>query len=475
MFKRSYVYVVLLLLTALVVLAACGGKATPAPTKAAPTPAPTKAKEMPTPAPTKAKEMPTPTKAKEKPTQAPAEKVTLRVWTHQNESFNNAYHELAKAYMAEHPNVEIKFETFDYDTYIQTLQTALPAGTEADVLQMFGSWVCSYAKGGNLAEVPADMLTVDKAKEMFFAPPIGGYICDGKLYGVPQEFNIEYGAAMVNTKLADEVGATNYKQGWKTWDDLIADAKKLTVIEDGAMTRAGFMFTHADGISSMFYSLILQYGGQYLQDHTFKVNTPEGKKALALMKRFVDEKVVDPVLFNDEENWVGDAYFEGMVGIAVVGPWVIPEYGPDYPDVVKVTKYVKLPYEGDAPVFAAASGWGLTVSAHSKVKDAAWDFVKFVTMNADNALQWNLATGTLPAMRANAEGAAKEKLVGEFPYFEPFLEILPYGKYEGAFPDRDYVWYEVTYPEILSFLQGNQTMEETLQNIEQAVQESLQQ
>ncbi len=475
MFKRSYVYVVLLLLTALVVLAACGGKATPAPTKAAPTPAPTKAKEMPTPAPTKAKEMPTPTKAKEKPTQAPAEKVTLRVWTHQNESFNNAYHELAKAYMAEHPNVEIKFETFDYDTYIQTLQTALPAGTEADVLQMFGSWVCSYAKGGNLAEVPADMLTVDKAQEMFFAPPIGGYICDGKLYGVPEEFNIEYGAAMVNTKLADEVGATNYKQGWKTWDDLIEDAKKLTVIEDGAMTRAGFMFTHADGISSMFYSLILQYGGQYLQDHTFKVNTPEGKKALALMKRFVDEKVVDPVLFNDEENWVGDAYFEGMVGIAVVGPWVIPEYGPDYPDVVKVTKYVKLPYEGDAPVFAAASGWGLTVSAHSKVKDAAWDFVKFVTMNADNALQWNLATGTLPAMRANAEGAAKEKLVGEFPYFEPFLEILPYGKYEGAFPDRDYVWYEVTYPEILSFLQGNQTMEETLQNIEQAVQESLQQ
>ncbi len=475
MFKRSYVYVVLLLLTALVVLAACGGKATPAPTKAAPTPAPTKAKEMPTQAPTKAKEMPTPTKAKEKPTQAPAEKVTIRVWTHQNESFNNAYHELAKAYMAEHPNVEIKFETFDYDTYIQTLQTALPAGTEADVLQMFGSWVCSYAEGGNLAEVPADMLTVDKAQEMFFAPPIGGYICDGKLYGVPEEFNIEYGAAMVNTKLADEVGATNYKQGWKTWDDLIEDAKKLTVIEDGAMTRAGFMFTHADGISSMFYSLILQYGGQYLQDHTFKVNTPEGRKALALMKRFVDEKVVDPVLFNDEENWVGDAYFEGLVGIAVVGPWVIPEYGPDYPDVVKVTKYVKLPYEGDAPVFAAASGWGLTVSNHSKVKDAAWDFVKFVTMNADNALQWNLATGTLPAMRANAEGAAKEKLVGEFPYFEPFLEILPYGKYEGAFPDRDYVWYEVTYPEILSFLQGNQTMEETLQNIEQAVQESLQQ
>ena len=472
MSRKNQWYTIIMFVLVLALLAACGGKATPtkepAPTKAAqqPTQAPKQPTKAPTARPTKAQEKPTPTK---KP---PAKTITLRVWTHQNESFNNAYHALAKAYMAKHPNVKIKFETFDYDTYIQTLQTAIPAGTEADVLQMFGSWVCSYAKGGNLAEVPADMLTVDKAQEMFFAPPIGGYICDSKLYGVPEEFNIEYGAAMVNTKLADQVGATNYKQGWKTWDDLISDAKKLTVFKDGAMTRAGFMFTHADGISTMFYSLILQYGGQYLEGNTFKVNTPEGKKALSLMKRFVDEKVVDPVLFNDDENWVGDAYFDQMVGIAVVGPWVIPEYKSDYPDVVKVTKYVKLPYEGDKPVFAAASGWGLTVSNHSKAKDAAWDFVKFVTLNADNALLWNMETGTLPAMKDNAKGASREKLVKKFPYFEPFLEILPYGKYEGAFPDRDYVWYEVTYPEILNFLQGNQTMEKTLEDIQKAVQDS---
>ena len=416
----------------------------------------------------------TPTAAPAKEEAPPAaEKVTIRVWTHQNESFNDAYKALAEAYMAEHPNVEITFETFDYDTYIQTLQTAIPAGTEADILQMFGSWVCSYAQGGSLAEVPSDILAVDKASEMFFAPPVGGYTCDGKLYGLPQEFNVEYGAALVNTKLAKEVGATKYQQGWASWDDLLDDAKKFVVISDGAMTRAGFMFTHADGISTMFYSLIRQYGGEYLTDGTFKVTTPEAEKALTLMKRFVDEGVIDPVLFNDEENWVGDAYFEEMVGIAVIGPWVVPEYSGDYPEVAKASVYVRLPYEGDKPTFVAASGWGLTVSAKSKVQDAAWDFVKFVALNADNALQWNIATGTLPALKANAEGAAREKLVKEFPYFAPWLDIMPYGVYEGAFPDRDFVWYEVTYPEILNFLQGNQDMATTLKNIEQAVQDSM--
>ncbi len=415
----------------------------------------------------------TPTASSEAAGGAEGAKITLRVWTHQNESFNDAYRALADAYMAKHPNVEITFETFDYDTYIQTLQTAIPAGSEADVLQMFGSWVCSYAEGGALAEVPASVLTLEQAQADFFAPPIGGYTCDGKLYGVPQEFNIEYGAALVNTRLAEEVGATNYQQGWASWDDLLADAKKFVVEEGGAMSRAGFMFTHADGISSMFYSLIRQYGGHYLQDGTFTVTTPEAEQALTLMKRFVDEGVIDPVLFNDEENWVGDAFFEEMVGIAVIGPWVIPEYRGDYPEVAEAATYVPLPYEGEHPTFVAASGWGLTVSAHSQMQDVAWDFVKFVALNQDNALQWNIATGTLPALQANAQGEARQKLVEAFPYFAPWLDLLPYGEYEGAFPDRDFVWYEVTYPEILSFLQGDQDMATTLQNIEQAVRDSM--
>ena len=414
-------------------------------------------------------------KAEEPKAEEPSgEAVTIRVWTHQNNAFNGGYQALADQYMAEHPNVTIKFESFDYDTYIQTLQTALPAGTEADILQMFGSWVCSYAEGNNLAEVPADVLTLDDAQSKILAAPIGGYICDGKLYGIPQEYNIEYGAVMVNTKLADEAGATNYKEGWKDWDAFIEDAKKLTVEQDGVMTRAGFNFTGSDGIATMFHSLILQYGGQYLQDGEYTVTTPEGQKTLELMKRLVDEGLVDPVLFNDTENWVGDSYFEETSAIGLVGPWAIPEYSGDYPEVAAATKYVRLPSVGDAPVFAAASGWGLTVSANSKVQDAAWDFVKYVTLNADNAVSWNLASGTLPALNENLSGANADKLVSEFSYFEPFLDLLQYGQFEGHFPDRDFVWYEVTYPEVLNFLQGNSTIDDTLQTIQDSVRGSFQ-
>jgi len=394
------------------------------------------------------------------------------VWTHQNDAFNDGLKSLAEAYTAENPNVTSDFETFDYDTYIQTLQTALPAGTEADILQMFGSWVCSYVEGGNLAEVPSGVLTVDEAEAQVFAAQLAGYACDDKLYGVPQEFNIEYGAALVNTQIAADAGLTNITDGWSSWDDFIADVKQLAEVKDGVMTRAGYNFTGSDGTSYTFYSLILQNGGQYLTDDGFSVNTPEGMKALELMKKFVDEGLLDPVLFNDEENWVGDSFFEETSATGLVGPWVIPEYAGDFEDVAAVTEYVALPSISADPVFAAASGWGLTVSTNSEAQDAAWDFVKFVTLNPDNAVQWNIASGTLPALKANATGAAGENLVAEFPYFEPFLKILEYGQNEGKFPDRDLVWYDITYPRILNFLQGNATAEETLETIEREVNES---
>ena len=133
------------------------------------------------------------------------------MWTHVNKSFNKAYQELADAYMAENPDVTIELETFDYDSYIQTLQTSLPAGNEADILQMFGSWTCSYAD--NLSTVPEDVLSLADAEDAFFPGPLGGYECDDQLYGMPQESNVEYGATLVNTAMAEDAGCRARRLG----------------------------------------------------------------------------------------------------------------------------------------------------------------------------------------------------------------------------------------------------------------------
>jgi multiple sugar transport system substrate-binding protein len=396
------------------------------------------------------------------PTEPPAaEKVSLRMWAHQNEAFNAGYEALIEAYEAKNPNVDITLETFEYDLYIQTLQTAMPAGEEADILQLFGTWTSEYAE--RLLPVLDDVMSVAEAKEVFYPSTIGGFIVDGTLYGLPQETNLEYGGVLVNKTLYEDAGLT-YPPVWESMDDVLADAKALVQVEGDVMTVSGFHFASSDGAFFSFVAGIKQRGGDYWNaDQTgFTFNTPEAKAQLQWMVDAIQvHGVSDPVLFEDAEGWVGDEFFQGRVGIGYIGTWMIAEGRVGYPDFEDEWDYLWLPpVAGGQHKFVADSGWGLTVSPNSEHPDVAWDFAKFVATDADNALSWNIASGTIPAMPAVAKS---DEIASEMPWVAKALDVLPYGEYLGNMPDRDLIVYEIVYPHILYALQGLETVDEALQ------------
>jgi multiple sugar transport system substrate-binding protein len=391
------------------------------------------------------------------------EKVTLRMWVHTNNAFIAGYEQVIEAYEAQHPNVDIQLENFDYELYIQTLQTAMPAGEEADILQLFGTWVSQYYE--RLSPVPDDVMTLSVAEDTFYAAPLGGYVVDGKLYGMPQEFNCEYGGVLVNKTLFESAGVT-YPPQWQSLDDVVADGVALSQYDDsGTMTVAGWHFTAADPIAASFLAGIMQRGGDYWNsDHTgFTFNTPEAKAELQFMLDAVNAGVVDPVLFNDSTNFTIDAFFQGLVGIGYIGTWAIAEGQANFPDFDNEWDYFFLPPVQGDPVFVADSGWGLAVSPNSQHQDVAWDFIKFATSVPENAQSWNIASGTIPAMPAVAESP---EVAVAMPWVAKALEILPYGQYLGNMPDRDLTMYEIIYPHILNVLQGVETVDEALQAID---------
>jgi len=407
------------------------------------------------PAPTEA-----PAEEEAAPPAAEEEKVELRFWMHQNPAFIAADEEVIRQFEAEHPNVTIKMESFEYDLFIQTLQTAMPAGTEGDIIEMFGTWVCSYADGGRLAEMPESVMSRSEAEELFFAAPLQGYDCGGKLYGLPNEFNIENGAALVNPAMFEAAGL-EYPPTWDTTEDLLSDAQKLTQFDGDVMTVAGYDFVTGDGLAFQLLAGILQRGGDYWKPDGsgLQLDTPEARETLEWMKSLVDEyKVVDPILFNDDSNWVGDAFFSDQTAIGFVGPWAAAEGLTEYPDFE--FDYVAIPnYAGDKPYFAADAGWGKVVSVNSEHKDIAWEFVKFATANADNAKTYNVASGTIPALKSVADDPA---LLDELPWIAADLPILQYGRFIGPLPDRDLFWYDIVYPHVLGVLQDTETIDEAL-------------
>jgi multiple sugar transport system substrate-binding protein len=395
---------------------------------------------------------------------APAEKVTLRLWSHQNAAFQKANEELIAKFTAQNPNIEIKYENFPYDQYIQTIQTAMAAKNEADVIEMFGTWTCSYAKGGRLAEVPADVMTYEQAQQVYFKAPLDGYYCDGKLYGLPHEFNLENGGALVNPTLFEK-HVVAYPPQWKTFADMIADAQKLTEVQGGQMMTAGFSPVTGDGISFTFLAGILQQGGKYFAEDGkhFNFDTPEAHQTIQMLVDLAQKyKVVDPVLFNDTQNAVSTSFFTGNIAIGFVGSWAAGEGKIEYPDMK--FDYVQIPpYFGTEQKFAADSGWGKVVSVNTKHPAEAWKLVKFMVTEQESALTWNIETKTIPAMKALVENP--EKLLAAAPFIKATFSLLPHGQYIGDVTERDQLFYEIIYPAILEAMQGTTTVDDAAKKI----------
>jgi multiple sugar transport system substrate-binding protein len=396
------------------------------------------------------------------PTGSTEEKVTLRFWSMDNVAFNAGYDALIKSYMDAHPNVTITRESFNYDLYIQTLQTAMPAKEEADILQIFGTWTPQYYE--RLASVPDSVMLLGDAQKLWYAAPLGGFTINGKMYGLPQEFNCEYGGVLVNKTMFEAAGLT-YPPQWKTMDDVVADGVKLSKSdESGMMSVSGFDFVASDPLGFAFLAGIKQRGGDYWNaDRTgFTFDTPEAKAQLTWMVDAVNQGIIDPVVFNNDSNWVGSAFFTNKVGIGYIGTWQIAEGLANYPDFKDEWDYFFLPSVQGDPKFVADSGWGMSVSPNSKYQDIAWDFAKFVTADPKNAIIWNIASGTIPAI---PEVAKSEEIAAKMPWVAKALAILPYGEYLGVMPDRDLIMYEILYPRLLEALQGVKTIDETLQTI----------
>ncbi|RLT31171.1 MAG: extracellular solute-binding protein [Chloroflexi bacterium] len=400
---------------------------------------------------------------------AAGEKVTIRLWSHQNSAFNKVNQELIDGFMKENPDITVKYETFPYDQFIETLQTSMPAGTEADVIEMFGSWVCNYADGARLADMPADVMSYKEAQEVFYQAPLDGYYCNGNLYGLPNEFNLEYGGALVSPALYEKAGIP-FPPAYTDYNTLISDAKKMTVLDGDTMTTAGFHFVGGDTLGFLLLSGILEQGGTYFAEDGkhFNFESPESLNVIRTLTRYAQEdKVIDATLFSGD-NGLPNAFFNGNVGIGYIGSWAAGVGKVDFPDFK--FDYVMLPpMFGTEPKFVADAGWGKVVSKNTKHSEASWKLVKYMTAERANALKFNQISGTIPAMKSIVE--QPDEILAVQPWIKPTFALLKHGAYLGNVTDRDQLFYEIIAKNLTDALTGAVTPEQAAAAIQKQANE----
>lgn len=358
------------------------------------------------------------------------DKIKLVFWGHINEPWNHGYQEIAKKFTEQNPDIEIEFEFFPYDQFESKVQTSLMSNSGgADIYELWGGWAIDFAPTGSLAQVSDDIQS--KVFENYYEPTFGALTHDGKLYGLPLEFNIEYGAMLINDKLMEDKAL----EIPTTWADLRETAKKATTSENGSITIKGFDFVNWDSVVYTYLAMIMSQGANYMnEDGTFNFTSPEAIKAMQELYDMVDQDKV-----TNMEGLAGGGNLEGyqqlFAGTSVMvprGPWTIAEgefsfglkYGQDF-------EYVAMPWYGDVKSFAAETGWSLAVNSNTEdlKKDAAMKFLSFM-MQEEVMRDFNIESGMIPASK---DVVSDPVYLEKVPFSKPLLDILEYSHFIGNF------------------------------------------
>lgn len=356
------------------------------------------------------------------------DKIELTFWGHQNEAWAASYQEMANEFEAKNPDIHINFEFFPYDQFQSKVQTSLISKEGgADIYELWGGWGLDFADTGALAALPEDLTT--SIRNNVYPSTIGSLEYNGKLYGMPLEFNIENGAMLINNILMKEYNLSVPT----TWDELRETARKATQKDGDTISIKGFDFVNWDSVPYIFLSMILSEGSSYLnEDGTFNLQTPQAKAAL---QELYDMVKVDGVTTMEGLDGGGDMegfqqLFAGRAVMVPRGPWTISEgttsfgltFGEEF-------DYVPMPWFGEKAAFAAETGWSFAVNESSKQKEAAFKFLEFVFQD-DVLMKNSIACTQIPPKKSIISDPA---YVEQMPYVAPLLDILDDSQFIGYF------------------------------------------
>jgi multiple sugar transport system substrate-binding protein len=257
------------------------------------------------------------------------------------------------------------------------------------------------------------------------------------------------------------------KEPPKTWDELIDLAKKHKG-EKG--TKSGFVMQVAqyEGLVCNFIEFAGSYGGRILDDKgNVVINSPGTVKGLEKMIEVVKSGAVPGNILAIKEPETHTMYKEGESVLARNWPYMFSILqNPDESKVVDKVGVAPLP-KGDKESAAALGGWMMGINKYSKNKEAAWEFVKFVT---------------------GPEGQKISALYSHSPTYLPTYDDPEVQKANPLYADENFVKgvsaaiprpVSPEYPKISEIIQvevskalaGKQSAEEAVKNMEQQLKE----
>jgi putative chitobiose transport system substrate-binding protein len=302
-----------------------------------------------------------------------------------------------KRFEAAHPGVQVEWLDKKGPDFGPFYQTQLTAGTPPDVINTQGALGLEYAGQGALLDLTPLLAKEAAVKSRFDANYLGNWVYEGRNYMLP--FYITKTLLFYNKPMFAKAGLAAPPA---TFDEILAHAQKMTSGE----ASTGFMTLNFDWL---YWPLFAMNGVQLVTPDLKKTafNTPKAVEVLDKLAKATQANAINKISWTG--RWVepNGAFGAGNVGMLHAhspayfffkgqGSWVTPE----------TLGVAHMPGH-----YATPNSHGLGISKGSKNPELAWEFLKFVTDNAqagELAERRKLVTGNIAVDKASLAKLEKD-------------------------------------------------------------------
>jgi arabinogalactan oligomer/maltooligosaccharide transport system substrate-binding protein len=269
-----------------------------------------------------------------------------------------AFEKVVAQFNQSHPNLKVSSLAVPYDAFADKITAAVPRGKGPDVFiyaqDRLGGWIAA----GNTVE-PIDFFLDAPTKGRFLATTMQAMTYQGNIYGLPLNFKVI--TMIYNKKLIQTPP--------KTTAEMITVAKKLSNPGAG---KFGLAYAYTD-----FYyhaAVVNGFGGGVFDGRKPTLNSPANVKSFETLMKWTGQGFLPA---EPSVALITALFNEGKAAMVFSGPWFLGEIkdGVDY----GLAPLPALSEAGGKPMRPWITVEGVYIAAPSKNKDAAYEFVKYVT------------------------------------------------------------------------------------------------
>jgi arabinogalactan oligomer/maltooligosaccharide transport system substrate-binding protein len=304
-----------------------------------------------------------------------------------------------------------------YDAFADKITAAVPRGKGPDVFifaqDRLGGWVAA----GNTIE-PLDFLLDANVKGRYLKATMDAMTYQGQTYGLPLNFKVI--TLIYNKKLLPNPP--------KTTAELAATAKRLT-----GSGRFGLAYWYSD----FYYHAALMNGfggGVFGPNRRPTLNSPQNVQSLNLLLKWINQGFMPA---EPSTALITSLFNEGKAAMVFSGPWFLGEISDkiDY----GLAPLPTITEAGGKPMRPWITVEGVYIAAPSKNKEAAFEFLKFVT-DVPSAKVLALEGRQTPANK----GVYADRQVANDPILRVFRQQVDVAVPMPNVPEMSMVWSPAT-------------------------------